>query len=203
MKTTSIQFFILTLFLTALFLGSCNEKPSSPPEGGEDAVPTQADLVKQGEYLVTIMGCHDCHSPKKMGPQGPELIPELMLSGYPAERGIPEFDSKLTDQGYAMMVPDLTAFKGPWGISFAANLTPDESGLQLWTEEQFKKAMKEGKFKGLDNSRPLLPPMPWFNFINIKDEDVHAIFTYLQSIQPVKNIVPQPVLAAMPPAEGS
>ena len=36
-------------------------------------------LVKRGEYLVSTIGCDDCHSPKKMGPTGPEIIPELLL----------------------------------------------------------------------------------------------------------------------------
>lgn len=201
MKTETLKSLCLPLFFLALFLGACSSETSSTStEDNAEVIASADDIIKHGEYMVTIMGCHDCHTPKKMGPNGPELIPELLLSGYPAERGIPEFDSKLTAQGYAMMVPDLTAFEGPWGISFAANLTPDETGLKFWTEEQFKKAITQGKFKGLDNGRTLLPPMPWFNLINLKDEDVHAIFMYLQSIQPVKNVVPQPILAEMPPS---
>lgn len=159
----------------------------------QEKVLTQEDIIKQGEHLVTIMGCNDCHSPKKMGAQGPEIIPELMLSGYPSDRQMVKFDSKLLKEGFSMFYPDLTAAAGPWGVSFAGNLTPDETGIGNWTEEQFKKAMTEGKFKGLDNSRPLLPPMPWVNYTTLTNDEVHSIFAYLKSIKPVKNIVPSPI----------
>jgi hypothetical protein len=92
-----------------------------------------------------------------------------------------------------MFYPDLTAAAGPWGVSFAANLTPDQSGIGTWTEEQFKRAIMQGKFKGIDGARTLLPPMPWFNFAALKDEDVSAIFAYLKSLKPVVNVVPQPI----------
>lgn len=155
--------------------------------------PTQDDFIKEGEHLVTIMGCHDCHSPKRMGPQGPEIIPELMLSGYPSDRPVVKIDSKLIKEGFAMHYPDLTATAGPWGTSFTGNLTPDETGIGTWTEAQFKKALTEGKFKGLDEGRPLLPPMPWQNYRTLRDHEIHAIFSYLKSIKPVRNIVPAPV----------
>jgi hypothetical protein len=155
--------------------------------------PTPEDIVKNGEYLVQIMGCNDCHSPKRMGERGPEIIPELMLSGYPSDRPIVKFDSKMIKEGFPMFYPDLTAAAGPWGVSFAGNITPDASGIGNWTEEQFKKAVTEGKFKGMDGSRMLLPPMPWFNYSDMKDADIHAIFQYLKSIQPVRNVVPAPI----------
>jgi hypothetical protein len=151
------------------------------------------DIVKKGEYLVTIMGCNDCHSPKRMGANGPEIIPELMLSGYPSDRPIPKFTDPLIKEGFAMFSPDLAAAAGPWGVSFAANLTPDVTGLGTWTEEQFKKALTQGKYKGLDKSRMMLPPMPWVNYMHMKDEDIHAVFMYLKSINPVKNVVPAPI----------
>lgn len=155
----------------------------------------QEALIKKGEYLVTIMGCNDCHSPKRMGPNGPEIIPELMLSGYPADREIIEFEDGLISQGFALLYPDLTAGIGAWGTSFAGNLTPHETGIGNWTEEQFKKALTEGKYKGMDGGRMLLPPMPWINYKDMTDEDLKAVFAYLMSIPPVNNIVP----AAIPP----
>ena len=95
--------------------------------------------------------------------------------------------------GCALLSMDLTAAVGPWGTSFAANLTSDESGIGNLTEEQFKRALTKGLYKGLEGSRPLLPPMPWQNFKDIKDEDVHAMFLYLQSTKPVANVVPAPI----------
>ena len=149
--------------------------------------------IIRGKYLVGIMGCNDCHSPKRMGENGPELIPELLLSGYPSDRPIVNFDSELIKEDFMMFYPDLTAAAGPWGISFAGNLTPDETGIGNWSEEQFKIALTKGKFKGLENARMLLPPMPWFNYIEMKDEDIRAVFNYLKSIEPVSNVVPPPV----------
>ena len=178
----------------ALIVTSCSNSTQKPAENNA-AVKTVSpeDMVKHGEYLVTIMGCNDCHSPKKMGPNGPEIIPELLLSGYPSDRPVIKFDNPLLKEGFGMFYPDLTAAAGPWGVSFAANLTPDQSGIGTWTEEQFKKALIQGKFKGIEGARMLLPPMPWFNYIVLKDEDVSAIFAYLKSIKPVVNVVPQPI----------
>src|SRR4030095_9745887 len=122
---------------------------------------TKEDLVKRGNYLVSTIGCDECHSPKRMGPSGPEIIPELRLSGYPAGRPIQKANTNAVNEGWIMFSPDLTSAAGPWGVSFAANLTSDETGIGNWKEEQFIKAIREGKWKGLDNTRQLLPPMPW------------------------------------------
>jgi mono/diheme cytochrome c family protein len=178
-------------FLLAVVLTGCmnNQKPVSPVP----STPSAEDLIKRGEYLVTIMACNDCHSPKKTGPEGRELIKELMLSGYPAERPLATVNKTEIRNGWVMLNSDNTAAAGPWGVSFAANLTSDQSGIGNWTEENFRRAMKEGKFKGLEISRSLLPPMPWTNYRSIADEDVHAIFSYLMSTTPVSNLVPPPV----------
>jgi len=138
------------------------------------------------------MGCNDCHSPKEMGPQGSVIMADLMLSGYPSGRPFQKVDPEMIKKGWILLNSDLTAGAGPWGVSFAANLTSDQTGIGNWTEENFKRALKEGKYKGLEGSRMLLPPMPWFNFKIIKDEDVNAIFLYLKSTKPVNNLVPLP-----------
>jgi hypothetical protein len=150
-------------------------------------------LIKKGEYLVTIAGCHDCHSPKEMSPQGPMVIPGLMLSGYPAERPLPKADAEVIKKGWSLINEDFTAYAGMWGVSFGANLTSDQTGIGNWIEENFKRAMKEGKYKGIEGSRMLLPPMPWTNFMKMTDEDVRAIFLYLKSTKPVSNVVPMPI----------
>ena len=185
--------FIAFTFITAAFIACSENKQPAVAETRKPAEPTNEELVQRGDYLVKITGCNDCHSPKRMGAQGPEIIPERMLSGYPADLPLPKFTDPLIKQGFAMFTPDLTAAVGPWGISFAGNLTPDETGLGNWTLEQFKTALTKGKFKGLESGRPLLPPMPWVNYTTMADEDIKAIFAYLKSIKPVKNVVPAPV----------
>jgi hypothetical protein len=158
----------------------------------EDTDATRAARVKQGEYLVSIIGFDDCHSPKKMGAHGPELIPELRLSGYPSTRPIQKADSNVIKQGWALFGPDLTSAVGPWGMSFAANITSDDTGIGNWTEENFIRALRKGKLKGLEGSRDLLPPMPWFVYKNMTDEDLKSIYAYLKTVPAVENVVPAP-----------
>ena len=99
----------------------------------------------------------------------------------------------------ALTTPMLTAWAGPWGVSFTANLTSDkETGLGEWTEETFIQTIRTGKHQGQPNGRDILPPMPWFYFKEATDEDLKAIWAYLRSIPPVKNQVPLPV----PPKAG-
>ena len=164
----------------------------------EKAVMTSKDdAVKRGQYLVTIMGCADCHAPKKMTAQGPAPDMDRFLSGHNSALPLGTFDKNILKTGeWVVFNGQSTAFAGPWGMSFAANLTPDETGIGNWSFEQFNTAMRKGKFKGLENSRPLMPPMPWFNYINMADEDMRAIFAYLKSIKPVSNVVP----SYIPPA---
>ncbi|MES2003649.1 MAG: c-type cytochrome [Bacteroidota bacterium] len=169
-----------------------NEKTTADTAAKDSA----AIRIKHGEYLVSVIGCDDCHSPKKMGPNGPEVISELRLSGFPKEGKLPETDTKSVQKGWALFAPDLTATVGQWGISYAANITPDQTGLGNWKEENFLRAIREGKSKGLEGSRPLLPPMPWYNYKNMTDEDLKSIFAYLKTIKPVNNVVPAPVAFA-------
>jgi hypothetical protein len=182
----------LIIFCTVLLSSCMNNNPSTVSSNVQPAV-SKEDLIKRGEYLVTTIGCNDCHSPKKMGERGPEVIPELMLSGYPGNKPVPKISVEALKDGWGMFTPDLTSFVGPWGESFAGNITPDQTGIGNWTEDQFKKALTQGKFKGLDGGRMLLPPMPWTDWVNMKDEDVRAIYAYLKSIPPVKNVVPPPI----------
>lgn len=183
--------------ITGAIVG-CNKSKSESKEavalreekvGNE--IPNGESLVKRGEYLVTIMGCHDCHSPKKFGPRGPQPDPERLLSGHPQDMPLAKVDTTLV-KDWAMFNNHMTATVGPWGVSFAANITSDATGIGNWTEEQFFRALREGKYKGMPNGRMILPPMPWPMFSHLKDEDLKAIFAYLKTVKPVKNIPPAP-----------
>lgn len=187
-------FFAGAILMLSLAVISCteNSQPVASTSTSNSLTDTVA-LVAKGEYLVNLMGCHDCHSPKRMGPNGPELIPELLLSGYPGDRPVQNTDLNAIPPGWAMLNEDFTSFVGSWGESFAANLTSDQTGIGTWTEDQFRRAFTQGWFKGVEGGRMLLPPMPWFNFVNIKDGDLKAIFLYLKSTRPVNNLVPAPI----------
>ena len=164
----------------------------------DPAAPPKSAAAKRGEYLVTIGLCNDCHTPKKMGPKGPELDTTRLLAGHPAEMVMPP-PPALQMPWLATMGATLTAFAGPWGTSYAANLTPDkETGLGNWTEQNFLDAIKTGRHMG--RGRPILPPMPWEMIRQAKPEDLKAIYAYLRTLPPVSNRVPDPTPPAAPPA---
>jgi hypothetical protein len=186
MRTASRLFLVAGTALVAAT--ACN---SSQPAPASISVAKALTPVERGEYLVESMGCNDCHTPWKMGANGqPEPDMTRMLSGHPEGVKVNK-PAKLDGVWMASVASTFTAWAGPWGISYTANLTPDPSGLSAWTEDIFIKAIREGKHMG--TSRPILPPMPWPAFRNLKDEDLKAIFAYLKSIPPVKNHVPDPV----------
>ncbi len=187
MKKISI---VSCLTLIAFVIFSCQQKARQTSEIATEV--SKDSLIRRGEYLVTVIGCGDCHSPKRMGPQGPEPDPNLLLSGHPADMPLARIDSAAAGS-WLLFNASLTASVGPWGVSYAANLTSDDTGIGTWTEEQFFMSIREGKQKGLSNGRMLLPPMPWPNFAKLNDDDLKAIFYYLKSTKAVKNLVPAPV----------
>jgi len=187
-KTISILSSFTIILLAAI--SACNTG-SNKTQSAATAV-SKDSLIKRGAYLVTIGGCDDCHSPKKMGPMGPEVDPELRLSGFPASRPLPKFDSNFAKKGLMMMNEDGTAAAGPWGISFTGNLTSDATGAGSWPVENFVTALRKGKLKGHQGGRDLLPPMPWQNYSQMTDDDLRALHAFLQSTKPVENIVPAP-----------
>ena len=182
------------LFVAATCILACNSGKGNPKntEGISELMLDQQRKIERGHYLVTIMACNDCHTPTIMTPHGPEKDTVHLLSGHPSNVSLPGFDQSIT-RSWALFSMTNTAIAGPWGVSFAANLTSDGTGIGNWSEQQFFKAFREGKFKGLDNARTLLPPMPWQIYSHVKDEDVSAIYAYLKSTRPVHNVVPQPI----------
>ena len=173
-------------------------KPAAaPPPAAATPKPTE-----RGAYLVSILGCHDCHSPKVFSETGPVPDQSRLLSGHPADVPVAAVPAGLPDPNgwIALTNGQFTAWAGPWGVSFSSNLTPDASGLASWTEENFIQTIRTGKHFGV--GRPLLPPMPWQDFAKMTDEDLRAVFAYLGTLPPVANTVPppQPPGATVPPA---
>lgn len=179
----------LTSALASVIFVACSDSVASEKKS---IAMTNEQKIQRGAYLVNSIGCDDCHSPKKVTATGFEIIPELRLSGYNAGATSLKPATDAVKQGWLLFGSDLTTAVGPWGQSFAANLTSDATGIGNWKEEQFIKAIREGKYKGLDNTRPLLPPMPWFVYKNLNDDDLSSIFAFLKSTKPVKNVVPAP-----------
>jgi len=165
---------------------------ASASRAATDASPSASDPVERGRYLVTFGGCNDCHTPLKMTEQGPAPDMTRMLSGHPQDLAMPPAPSLPPGPWVGAVAGSMTAWSGPWGVSFTANLTPDpETGLGKWTEQEFMDTIRSGRHLG--RGREILPPMPWFNVAKLSDEDLEAVFAYLKSIPPVKNRVPQPI----------
>lgn len=175
--------------VTTFIVIACNQEKANAT--AQEPLTKEA-LVKRGEYLVSAVGCDDCHTPKIFDATGHfELDLERRFSGHPANQPSGKVDTNTFKNGWFYFGNGLTQAAGPWGISYAANITSDSTGIGMWSEEQFFTAIRKGLSKGLEGNRPLLPPMPWFVYKNFNDEDLRAIFVYLKSTKPVKNVVPQ------------
>ena len=182
------------LLLAAAFAG-CGQPASAPP-AAEPAAPAAAPAesqVERGHRLIIGGGCHDCHTPKVMTPKGPDFDMTRMLSGHPESDKITAPYQQKPGEKWTTHVNDhLSAWSGAWGVSFAANLTPDmNTGLGIWTEDMFLAALKQGKHMG--KGRQILPPMPWNWYGQLPDDSLKAMFAYLRSIPAISNRVPVPL----------
>jgi hypothetical protein len=184
------------VMLAATVIEAGRPGPAVASEPSTSAGQAASSLIERGHYLVTAMGCHDCHTPWKMGANGPEPDMSRMLSGHPQDAKI-QSGPVPPAPWMATVSNTFTAWAGPWGVSFTANLTPDEeTGIGRWTEQEFVATVRSGRHLG--RGRPLLPPMPYPNVAALTDDDIHALFQYLGSIPAIRNQVPQPI----PPGTG-
>jgi len=191
---TTLVLVVLACFILSANLTSAQSKQGMPG----------MKMVERGRYLTTVGGCNDCHSPKVFTQEGPVPDTTRLLSGHPADMTLPKLPDGIVgmspDTWGAITTGDLTAWTGPWGTSFTANLTPDkETGIGSWTEEMFIKALRTGKHMG--TGRDILPPMPWQEFGAMTDADMKAVFAYLKSLKPISNAVPDPIPPKAPPKQ--
>ncbi len=197
MSNTYSRFVTAVAFIAIFFYG-CSEKKVETTAAEEK--PNYAGYETQalwGEHLVTIAGCNDCHTPKKLTPMGPVDDTTMFLSGHPESMPAPGVDRKQMESKGLIVTQTFTAWVGPWGISYSANLTPDETGIGSWTEDQFVYAIKNSITKGLPGSRAMMPPMSLMPFKLMTVDELKAIFAYLRTIKPVKNISVQPTAPAL------
>ena len=173
---------VLAITLLATGIAACarsvraaDPAPAAPLAGG----PPASDKVARGKWLVTVLGCGDCHTPRL--PEGRQ-DPNYLLAGHKESDSYPSWDDSLYTKGYGMLVSTSgTAFAGPWGVTFARNLTPDKTtGIGGWNEDAFINVLREGMLK---------PPMP-LTYGQLADDDLKAMYAYLASLKPVKNLVP-------------
>jgi hypothetical protein len=173
---------LFTFIGTGLLLSGCTKNSAEP------------SLAERGKYLTLVGGCGDCHSPKTFIGTASIEDAKKLLSGHPATATLPDVPAYILGptQWGAITTNDMTGWAGPWGVSFAYNLTPDpKTGIGNWSEALFIQSLRNGKFMG--TSRDMLPPMPWQRIRTMKDDDLKAIFAYLRSLPPIDNEVPQPI----------
>jgi hypothetical protein len=192
--TTNIYFGVALIALSGAIANAVT--PAAPALSerarAEGSAPSARTRVERGAYLVRTMGCNDCHTPWTLGPNGPEPDMSRALTGHPADMVMPPPPALPPGPWVWMAGATNTAFAGPWGVSFTANLTPDpDTGLGRWTEDTFIQTLRTARHEG--KGRPILPPMPVKMIGQLNDEDLKSLFAYLQSLAPVKNRVPQPI----------
>lgn len=162
----------------------------------------KSDQLARGKYLVAIAACNDCHTPFKLGPNGAEPDMERMLSGHPQALLMPPAPRLPEGPWLATVAATNTAWAGPWGVSYTANLTPDpETGLGKWTLRNFVDTIRSGRHMG--RGREILPPMPYPMYRQMTDADLAAVFSYLQSIPAIRNRVPEPTPPSAPLASAA
>jgi cytochrome c553 len=193
----------LSVLVVAAGLGAACERSVNAEAGANRTAAAAATasrpqdpraVVARGRYLIDSIACHDCHTPKKMGAKGPEFDFSKTLAGHLASERLPAPPALPKGPWIAVASWDLTAWSGPWGVSYAINLTPDpDTGIGHWTEKMFVQALRTGKHMGA--SRPILPPMPWEVYGKLSDDDLKAMFAYLRTVPPISNRVPDPVFA--------
>ena len=186
MKSKLFNAISIAILLVSVFvLINCSAKEENKPM-------TQQELIARGKYLVTTGGCDDCHTPKIYTANGPVPDSTRSLSGFQQGEKLPALDVKFVAPGnWVATESNFSAWVGPWGISYASNLTPDNAtGIGALTEEMFIKTLREGKLMGV--GRPLLPPMPWPTIGQMTDQDLKAMYAYLMTLKPINNEVPQP-----------
>ncbi|WP_418316024.1 diheme cytochrome c-553 [Piscinibacter sakaiensis] len=163
--------------------------------GPAKAEKSKGGKVERGRYLVSTSGCHDCHTPWVVGPDGPGPDMTRALSGHPQDMVLPPAPKLPEGPWLVVTAASNTAFSGPWGVSFTANLTPDaKTGTGDWTERNFVDAIRTGKHQG--RGRDILPPMPWQVYRNFTDDDLKSIYAYLRTIPAIRNQVPEPLAPA-------
>ena len=180
-RSIAVMVAMAAVAVAAVAITGCN---NAATVGGRAAT-----TVERGAYLVAVAGCDDCHTPMRLGANGPEPDLSRRLAGHPED--FPLAAPGELGRGWLWAgAATNTAFAGPWGISFATNLTPDlQTGLGIYTEESFAAALRTGQHMGA--GRPILPPMPWPAYRNMTDDDLKAVWAYLQTVAPVRNQVPE------------
>ena len=148
--------------------GTVLDAPDAAPG---DLAPEKLYQVERGEYLVELLGCGACHTDGAL-------------------EGVPDFDKALAGSTIGIAFTNPVGDEDP-GIIYPPNLTPDEeTGLGLWSDAQIEQAIRVGV--GRHSGRKIVI-MPWQGYTKMTEEDITSIVSYLRSIKPIHNKVPDEV----------
>lgn len=140
-------------------------KPVGPSGEVPKSIPRDTS-VAYGQYLAnSIANCAGCHTNRDMMTGAP--IGELFAGGL-------KMESAIDPENYSIFTP---------------NLTPDSTGrLFGWSQEQFIKRFRQGR---------IIPHsvMPWPSYSRMSDDELKALYNYLQTLKPVKNVIKPGVMA--------
>ena len=145
---------LLTKFLMRVVL-----KPFAYPTK-PIVLPDSSNKIALGKYLVSNLGCNDCHAADvtKVNALEIEKTPGFMGGG-----------SNWTDVNRKVL--------------YAANITFDvETGIGSWSEADFRRAMHDGI---RPDGKPLLYPME--RKVQLTDHEINSIYAYLKTVPPIKN----------------
>jgi hypothetical protein len=121
--------------------------------------PDLSDPVARGKHIAQLGNCQECHTPVN---ERHEPLPGMEFAGG-------------------------QEFRGPFGFTRSANITPHASGLAHYSEEIFIRTIRTGNIGG----RRINPVMPWNYLRNMTDDDLKALWAYLSTLKPIANTVPR------------
>lgn len=71
-------------------------------------------------------------------------------------------------------------FETPFGTIYSPNITPDQqTGIGSWSESEFRAALKQGL---RPDGEHLYPVFPYTAYTGMSDDDVSALYAYLQDV---------------------
>ena len=137
-----------------------------PQEPAFQPIPDKSNQAAYGEYLTTMASCVHCHTPQDE--QG-QFIEEMNFAG-----------------GMEFPIPT-------GGTVRSSNITPHKTGIGSWTKEAFIarfKAYKDSSYVPQKTKEgDFNTTMPWTNYAGMSEEDLGAIYAYLQSLKPIEHTV--------------
>jgi len=141
------------------------------------------------EIPEPVMASLPPHQPITEPVPAPDRSDPIAYGAYLTQIGnCIECHTPLTPEGHPIMELMLAGgriLEGPWGKAAAPNLTTDPSGIPYYTEELFIEVMRTG----MVSARKLNDIMISSYFKNMTDEDLKAIFAYLQTLEPISHRV--------------